>query len=159
MSILNSTKPKLACLTLVLALAWTGTAAVAACSSNEGTYRLVEDPSLALRLLPPPPESAVEFASVKIEKDGTTILEGTLTSSQGYPTVYFLAKHPKLSEADISVDFFDSNLKVASQNAEYLVSPSLPSALYYRARELWSRINLQGKVWRRETATWPWRVG
>ena len=123
-----------------------------ACPFNKGSYRLVEDKSYTLTMLPPDANSAVELARAEISQSGTVFLKGYITASQGFSTVYFVPKIADMKdESDISLLFLNGKLRASSEDTVYVVTQKLSSTLYYWAREIWAKHPIAGEVWQRAT--------
>lgn len=122
-----------------------------ACPFNTGSFTLVADGSFSLVMLPANANSAVELARVRLMHSGQTVLQGYLTASQGYSTVYFVTDFKDLADANIAISFLDQHLKMSSTDTKYVVTQGLPATLYYQAQGLWGKHQLNGEIWQRSS--------
>ena len=120
-----------------------------ACAYNKGTYELVEDKTFIFTMLPPREDSAVELARAKITHGGEPVLQGYVTASQGFSTVYFVPDAPSFEESNVALSFLNGDLRASSEEVDYMMIQGLPSLLYYNEQELWTKHSLNGEIWRR----------
>ena len=120
-----------------------------ACTFEKGTYELVDNSTFRLQFLPPDPDSAVQLATAKISDRGTVFLQGYVTASQGFSTIYLVPDNPSLTTANISILPLGSDLRRSETDDAHVMIEDLPSQLYYLDPELWAKHRLVGAVWKR----------
>lgn len=120
-----------------------------ACTFEKGTYELVDNSAFRLQFLPPDSDSAVQLATAKISDRGTVFLQGYVTASQGFSTVYLVPDNPSLATANISILALGGDLRRSETDDELVMIEDLPSQLYYLDPDVWAKHRLIGAVWKR----------